>query len=52
MAEPLNLKTLAISAGATPIVSVSLTAGPGEITTLMGPSGSGKSRTPRRSLPR
>ena len=43
MAEPLNLKTLAISAGATPIVSVSLTAGPGEITTLMGPSGSGKS---------
>jgi len=43
MAEPLNLKTLTISAGATPIVSVSLTAGPGEITTLMGPSGSGKS---------
>ena len=43
MAEPLILKTLTISAGATPIVSVSLTAAAGEITTLMGPSGSGKS---------
>ena len=43
MAEPLILKTLTISAGVAPIVSVSLTAAPGEITTLMGPSGSGKS---------
>ena len=43
MAEPLILKTLTISAGAAPVVSVSLTAAPGEITTLMGPSGSGKS---------
>ena len=43
MAEPLILKALTISAGATPIVSVSLTVAPGEITTLMGPSGSGKS---------
>jgi putative thiamine transport system ATP-binding protein len=43
MAEPLILKTLTISAGVAPFVSVSLTAAPGEITTLMGPSGSGKS---------
>lgn len=43
MAEPLILKTLTISAGVAPVVSVSLTAAPGEITTLMGPSGSGKS---------
>ena len=43
MAEPLILKGLTISAGPTPVVSVSLTAAPGEITTLMGPSGSGKS---------
>lgn len=45
MVEPLILKGLTISAGATPIVSVSLTAAPGEITTLMGSSGSGKSST-------
>ena len=43
MAEQLILKTLTISAGVAPVVSVSLTASPGEITTLMGPSGSGKS---------
>lgn len=43
MAESLILKTLTISAGVAPVVSVSLTAAPGEITTLMGPSGSGKS---------
>lgn len=43
MAEPLILKTLTISAGVAPFVSVSQTAAPGEITTLMGPSGSGKS---------
>jgi putative thiamine transport system ATP-binding protein len=43
MAELLILKGLTISAGATHIVSVSMTAMPGEITTLMGPSGSGKS---------
>lgn len=43
MAEPLILKTLTISAGVAPFVSASLTAVPGEITALMGPSGSGKS---------
>ena len=43
MAEPLILSALTISAGPTPVVSVSLTAAPCEITTLMGPSGSGKS---------
>lgn len=43
MAEPLILSALTISAGPTPVVSVSLIAAPGEITTLMGPSGSGKS---------
>ena len=43
MAEPLVLRNLAISAGSIPIVAVNLMAQPGEITTLMGPSGSGKS---------
>ncbi len=43
MAEPLILKGLTISVGAKTLVSISLTAAPGEITTLMGPSGSGKS---------
>ncbi len=43
MAEPLILHDLSISAGAIPIVAVNLTAQPGEITTLMGRSGSGKS---------
>lgn len=43
MAEPLVLRSLTISAGGKPIVTISLTAPPGEITTLMGPSGSGKS---------
>ena len=43
MAEPLILKGLTISEGTTLIVSASLTAAPSEITTLMGPSGSGKS---------
>lgn len=43
MAEPLVLRNLAISAGSIPIVAVNLMTQPGEITTLMGPSGSGKS---------
>ena len=43
MAEPLILQNFQISAAEKPIVSISLIAASGEVTTLMGPSGSGKS---------
>lgn len=43
MAEPLILRDLTISAGSKRIAAISTTVQPGEVTTLMGPSGSGKS---------